>query len=72
MVLQTFGGVYSDVDTVCLTPISSWIPTYSPNYRHTETSIDDSFIAGIEADVKDRQDYNGVNGRWHPLETMKF
>jgi mannosyltransferase OCH1-like enzyme len=62
MVLQTFGGVYSDIDTVCLKPISSWIPTSStsPNTTNTATTKV-GIIVGVEADAGKRPDW----ARWY-------
>jgi len=60
MVLQTFGGVYSDIDTVCLKPISSWIPTASTNSSFTNITTSATkvgLIVGVEADVGDRPDW---------------
>jgi hypothetical protein len=39
IVLQTFGGVYSDIDTVCLKPISSWIPASNSSFTNTTTKL---------------------------------
>lgn len=47
-VLLIRGGVYSDVDTGCLRPISSWIEGYP----------DVGLIVGIEADPNDRPNWD--------------
>lgn len=46
MVLATFGGVYSDIDTRCLKPIDEW----------TAGESDIDFLVGVEADP-DRADW---------------
>jgi alpha 1,6-mannosyltransferase len=60
MVLQTFGGVYSDIDTVCLKPISSWIPISSSSNSSNATNTATTkvgIIVGVEADAGDRPDW---------------
>ena len=47
MVLETFGGVYSDVDTRCICPISKW----------NDDKMDVEIIVGVEADPGDREDW---------------
>jgi alpha 1,6-mannosyltransferase len=54
MVLNTFGGVYSDVDTTLLRAVDGWIPT---EFDSTDPI---SLIVGVEADA-DRDDWS----RWY-------
>jgi len=49
-VTHTFGGYYSDSDTMCIVPISLWARRY-PNLIHRHTN----FIVGIEATVSPEQ-----------------
>jgi len=76
MVLQTFGGVYSDIDTTCLKPVSSWVKTKQQNMvisnttttttPSTSTSFNKSIglIVGVEADTGDRKDW----ALWYPRQ----
>lgn len=57
MVLQTFGGIYSDIDTVCLKPVSSWIPESISPITNATSTAKVSLIVGVEADVGDRPDW---------------
>ncbi|MEW5308713.1 MAG: hypothetical protein WDW38_000651 [Sanguina aurantia] len=53
LLVFTFGGVYSDTDTVCLKPIRDW----------SSGQKDVSLIVGVEADAKDIPDWAKSYGR---------
>lgn len=56
LLLYIEGGIYSDVDTVCLKPVDMWgqVPNIRGQLRGGDSP---SAIIGIEADVGERQDW---------------
>lgn len=54
LILYAMGGVYSDIDTVCLKPISQWS---SANKKLAGQPLDVGMVIGIEADP-DRPDWH--------------
>ncbi|KAJ3278972.1 hypothetical protein HK104_001887 [Borealophlyctis nickersoniae] len=76
LVLVTFGGVYTDADTLCLRPVDRWVEakelegwTYPPREsskapRKAFPTVGPStvaFIGGLETDVPfDREDWTGI------------
>lgn len=55
MVLESEGGVYSDLDTNALKPVSEWVPEASKTKVHA--------IIGIEYDQLDGEPYIGMDER---------
>lgn len=53
LLVFTFGGVYTDTDTICLKPIRNW----------GDGKPDISLIVGVEADAKDIPDWEKSYGR---------
>ena len=55
MILETEGGVYSDLDTVSIKPVKNWIAPEQKSKVHA--------IVGIEYDQLDNEPYYGMNER---------
>lgn len=74
LVLQKFGGVYADIDTICITPIEKWIDLSSDialtqaNYSAFPRTIYEQWIFGATQNSKLLK--NVVNKVLNNLETM--
>ena len=55
MILESEGGIYSDLDTVAIKSVRDWIPQEMKSKVHA--------VVGVEYDQLDREPYYGMNER---------
>eukprot|EP00475_Leptophrys_vorax_P044069 TRINITY_DN8695_c0_g1_i1.p1 TRINITY_DN8695_c0_g1~~TRINITY_DN8695_c0_g1_i1.p1 ORF type:complete len:446 (-),score=78.91 TRINITY_DN8695_c0_g1_i1:310-1647(-) len=72
LTIHQFGGVYADVDTVCLKPIDTWLtmePVTSLKGKKVASEVEIDAILGLESDLLYLYEH-GEPGR--PLENMLY